>query len=227
MENKYIGLDDIEKINNQNEVNKKNKKNKKNKRKIVFFWEKLSIKENIIIFSFILIFFIIINGVIRYYESYNIIDYSKIEFLEFIDENEINREIFWNSNEIVSMLIYSSNSETSKYCDREKYPKDYLKHTIDEYYDTLYDDYKKIMSKKKYDEIMNKIISNYYKDNDYNLNEFSNSVIESVYKINSDKVPSNSYLVKIKSDIPSYIGITMNEESSTFKIFWIYYEEEQ
>ena len=111
-ENIYIGLDDLEKINRKMSENIKDRKNKKNRvkkeRKSIF--DRFSTRENIIIFSFLLIFLILAWNLVKSYDPYDLIDYREINSSTLLNNSsrEYDRDVYWILNEIVLNILYSS-----------------------------------------------------------------------------------------------------------------------
>lgn len=218
-EKRYIGLEDLDEINKQYEQMKKNKKKNKKERKSIF--EKFSTKENIIIFSFLLIFLIIISVLIKKYNPFNKIDYRKITIGDLLIESEVNynRDTYWILNDILLSFLYSSTTNTTSANGEGSESSLYYKFSTVEYYEALTDDYQAFLSKEKYLELANKVISN-FKDNYEVLVSATNiAPIRKVYKCN--KYSGDLYLVKLNTSINSYIGIELFKDVSKYRIFYM------
>ena len=225
-ENRYIGLDDLEKINRKMSENIKDRKNKKNRvkkeRKSIF--DRFSTRENIIIFSFLLIFLILAWNLVKSYDPYDLIDYREINSSTLLNNSsrEYDRDVYWILNEIVLNILYSSEvGETDIYANGEGLEESlYYKFSTIEYYDALIKDYQKYLSKEKYKEIANKVIKNYKQNYNVEFKVSTQVPIKKVYKVNNLN-NGDFYLVELNTSLKSYIGIQLIRETSKFKIFYI------
>lgn len=194
----------IKKITKKQIVNKKN------------IFERLSTKENIVIFSFVLVILIFMSLVIKSYVKYDQINYDKVSFNSLkLFSNKINdRQTYWILNDIVDRFLNSNltqdDNNKSKYC-------------IEDYYKTLFNDYKVYLGKKEYKKLASKIILN-YKDNYDNKFNLNNKVpIKNVYSINDYK---DFYLVELNTKNESYIGVKLYKNVDEYSFFYFYCEEE-
>lgn len=213
---RYIGLEDLDEINKQYE---QMKKNNKKKRKSIF--EKFSTKENIIIFSFLLIFLIIASVLIKKYDPFNKIDYRNLTTADLLLESDVNynRDTYWILNDILLSFLYSGTTNTTSVNGEGSESSLYYKYSTEEYYEALTNDYQTFLSEEKYLELANKVISN-FKDNYEVLVSATNiAPIRKIYKCN--KYSGELYLVKLNTSNDSYIGIELFTEASKFRIFYM------
>ena len=218
-EKRYIGLEDLDEINKEYEQMKKNNKKYKKKRKSIF--EKFSIKENIIIFSFLLIFLIIASVLIKKYDPFNKIDYRNLTTNDLLLESEVNynRDTYWILNDVLLSFLYSGTTSTTSANGEGTESNLYFKYSTEEYYEALTDDYQTFLSEEEYLELANKVISN-FKDNYEILVSATNiAPIRKIYKCN--KYSGEFYLVKLNTSNDSYIGIELFTEDSKFRIFYM------
>lgn len=221
MSDKKIGLEDLEEINSQNEISRKTKKKRKIKRERKSIFERFSTKENIIIFSFLLIFLIIGWNLIQKYDPFGSIKYNEVNIDTFLsDSNTVNnRDTYFILNDIILSFLYSGTSNTISANGEGSESNLHYKYSTVEYYDALTDDYKRYLSKDEYLKLANKVINN-YKDNYEVLYTVQNETpIRRVYKYNG--IRGDYYIVKLNASVDIYIGIELFTEDSKFKIFYL------
>jgi hypothetical protein len=222
-ENRYIGLEDLERINNENKQNQKNDRKNKNKGKRISVFDRLTTKENIIIFSFLLIFLLIASALIAHYNPFSTIDYRKVNSEYFLSDSTevIDRDVYWILNDIILNVLHSGNyTSSSLSANGEGTESDlYYKYSAEEYYNVLNSDYKKYLSKKKYLELLNNVISNYNENYESLVGATSEAPIRKVYQYS--KLNGDYYIVRLSTSNESYIGIQLFRESSQFSIFYL------
>ena len=209
---KYINLDDV---NEQHEFNNKKKKVIK---KNVF--ERFSTKENILIFSFVLILLIIGVNLLKRFDPFKEIEYNEITVEDIINGSiiEYDRDIYWTLNEILLQFLSSNDSGNSP-LGEGKVHNTYYKYEMKEYYNILTEDYKNYLGKVKYLKTANDVIKK-YKNNYENLNVASNKVpIRKIYKY--QKIEGDYFLIQLNTSIETYVGIKLNKELSTYSIFYL------
>lgn len=218
-EKKYIGLEDLEEINKQYEQMKKDKKKNKKERKSIF--EKFSTKENIIIFSFLLIFLIIISVLIKKYDPFRKIDYKNITISHLLMESVVSydRDTYWILNDILLSFLYSGTTNTISANGEGSESNLYYKFSTEEYYDALTDDYQKFLSEEKYLELANKLISNFKENYEVLISATNIAPIRKVYKCN--QYSGDLYLVKLNTSTNSYIGIELFKDVAKYRIFYM------
>lgn len=145
------------------------------------------------------------------------IDYKKQTIEDLYNEAFINndRQTYWILDSIISSFITSYQLElTDNNTEKSIYKRE-------DFYQVLSNDYKKVLSKRKYleksKEMCNKFIvgSGNVKKNDF---------IEEVRQLDQRKYLSNMYIVKLKTvlkDSKSYIGIKIIPDTRNYSIFYL------
>lgn len=217
--NRYIGLEDLEEINKQNEQMKKNNKRKKREKRSIF--ERFSTKENIIIFSFLLIFLIIGWGLIKKYNPFETINYNKSDINTFLaNSTSINdRDTYWILNDIVLNLLYSSTGNNISSNGESTESNLYYKFSTSEYYNALTSDYKKFLSEDEYINLMGSVIQKYRKNYENLTSATNETPIRKIYKYT--KANGEYYIIKLNTSIETFIGIQLFREESKFNIFYL------
>lgn len=216
---RYIGLEDLDEINRQNELLKKNSKKRKKEKRSIF--EKFSTKENIIIFSFLLIFCIIGWQLINKYNPFDKVDYRKLTINDLLDNStpDYNRENYWILNNILLEFLYSNSENTTSKNGEGSEANMYFNYNTEEYYEVLTNDYKKYLSKEKYLELSNNVITNFKENYKVLVNATNIAPIRKVYKCNI--YSDNLYIVKLNTSNNSYVAIELFKDISKFKIFYM------
>lgn len=217
-ENRYIGLEDLDEINKQNEKNKRTKKKKE--RKSIF--ERLTTKENIIIFSFFLIFLILAWNLVKVYNPYSKFDYREITRDTLLSDSsvEYNRENYWILNNILENFLNSSVTVSSENTNGEGAESSlHYKYSTEEYYETLNKDYKVFLNKKEYLQLANNVINNYKENYESLYTVSTRAPIRNIYKLTN--YGDNYFLIRLNTSVESYVGISIDKSSSTFEIFYL------
>lgn len=207
MKKKDISLNDIDKKNTEENI--------KNKGKRETIFERFSTKENIIIFSFFLIFLILIWNIIKSYDPYSKIDYRKINVETLLQNSsvEYNRENYWILNGILLRFLHSDieKANTDNYSSSN--------YSIDQYYEILNEDFGIYLNKEKFIELSSNVIEKYKSDYE-NLNGVDSEVpIRKIYKINN--YDGDYFLVRLNTKKDTYVGIRLYKNYSTYKIFYL------
>ena len=217
--NRYIGLEELDNMNKKNEQKKKDYKIKKREKRSIF--ERFSTKENIIIFSFLLLFLIIIWSLIKKYNPFDNINYNKSDINTFlVSSTSINdRDTYWILNDIVLNLLYSGTSNNVSINGESTESNLYYKFSTKEYYNALTSDYKKFLPEKEYINLMTNVIQK-YRENYENLTSATNEApIRKVYKYT--KSSGEYYIIKLNTSIDTFIGIQLFRKESKFNIFYL------
>lgn len=144
----------------------------------------------------------------------SLIDYSEFKITDVVSslEESTDRQIFVNSEQIVSRLIQTYYGEYS-INNKKVSMKDLYDHTI-------FDEYKYKLSKSKFKSFIKNISEDFYEEyNLKNVSEIKNdSIISSVYVYSE---AYDMYIVKLNiQKNEHYIGIKYDNENS-FEIFYI------
>lgn len=141
-----------------------------------------------------------------------IIDYKIADSNYFIfnSEETTDRDVYWNLEEILSKYLGSYQSEYNNEVENVEY-----------YYNSLDNNYKKFLGKKKYIEISNNIIQKMVGDTKEGMVSLPAQIIKNVYKVNID---NNMYLCKLNTldeNDNAHVGIILNTERKEYSIFYI------
>ena len=224
-ENRYIGLEDLEEINKQRELEQKNRKKYRNKKERKSIFERFSTKENIIIFSFLLIFLIIGWRLIVKFNPFSDINYRKVDINSFLENSSVenNRDVYWILNEVLLEFLYSNGVTKTSNNGESAESNSYYKYDTQAYYNVLTSDYKTYLTKKKYLELANSVINNYQENYESLVNATNEAPIRKIYKYN--KLAGDYYIVRLSTSNESYIGIELMQDTSNYKIFFLELKE--
>ena len=140
------------------------------------------------------------------------IDYKNTDLIDLIINSQItnDREVYWNLNEIICNFINSYQSKYNKKVNDLNY-----------YYKALDPNYKKFISKKKYLELSNTLITKVIGEDQDVLSTLPEPVITEVRVLNNY---DNAYLCKLSTKNEgedTYIGIVLDKENTKYNIFYI------
>lgn len=155
----------------------------------------------------------------------NLIDYKKNNIEEMLSfSSEVNdRAKYFELSSIIIKYINSFNLEINASSKDVDYNN--IDYTIENYYITLDSSYKKHIDISEYLEISKNMCNKFVKrskDGEYIL--VDNDIIEKIYFLSPSKYGMNMYICKLKTiqkNTNSYIGISLKENSKTFKIFYL------
>lgn len=220
---KRIGVEDLKNTTQHKNKKKINKRNNKRERIKVSIFEKFTTKENIIIFSFLLIFLIIGWNLIRNFNPFREMDYRKIDAEYFLsDAIQIsNRETYWILNDILLYFLHSDQAISDKSSNNGEGLESnlYYNYSTEAYYDTLTPDYQTYLSKTEYMKLADHVISNYNENYEPLVSSASEVPIRKIYQYQNEN--SEYYLVQLNTSNLSYIGIELFRTSSQFNIFYL------
>ncbi len=186
--------------------------------------EELSIKEKLILATTLLILSVVVaNFLYSLDKKNNRIESSLLNIdnmiLNSIETTE--RGKFWSLNNIVNTFFSSYNLELNAYKGDVDYNN--IKFTREDYYYILSNNYN--ISKNEYMEISKQIIEKFVTKSMYGEYIPNNISIDTVYLLDEATYGESMYLCQIK--VPNveeeyvYIGIKLNERSTTFSIFYL------
>lgn len=175
-------------------------------------------QEKLILAISILILIVIATSVIRViFDSSKNINYKKQTIEDIYDEGQIieDRNVYWPLNNIIAAFIGSYQSEIANVNNIQS------SYTREDFYNTLSDEYKKVLSKRKYleksKEMFDKFIIN-------NTTVKQNDYIEQIRMLDSKKYSNDMYIVKLKTvaeNSSSYIGIRLIPNIKKYSIFYL------
>lgn len=137
-------------------------------------------------------------------------DYSKVQNASYFSiQGDItyDRQLYWDLNDIISGFISSVRYRDSK--------KNY---TIDTYFSALTDEYQFYLGESKYEELANTFINKFKFKGVQEVSYKTTNIINKIYEL-----PNNMYLCELvgHNDQKANIGIVLNKDVKTFKIFYI------
>ncbi len=199
--NKKINIDEANKY--EQNIKDSMKLNKKT------IFERFTVKENILIFSIILILLIIANNFVKNINVSNTkLNYKNLTAEQIIENSQVSydREVYWRLNAILRNVLSAGDKGNHDY--DANIDLSYYKYSSDQYYKYLTNEYKKNISKIEFKNKLNKVIQKAM---------YLDLPIEKVYKYDN----SDFYLVKLKSNEASYVGIKLMSDSNTYYIFYL------
>lgn len=181
--------------------------------KLVDIKDNISSKQRLVLCLSILILLMVVFSALKQFTSKeNGIDYktTSIETLINNSRETLDRNAYWNLNDIVYKFVNSYYSEVTKDVKNINY-----------YYKALDSNYKKYLGKRKYKEQADKLISKVVGENPNVFSKIPEPLITNVYQLNEY---SNAYICKLstlKEDDNAYIGIVLDTEKNRYNIFYI------
>lgn len=175
-------------------------------------FERFTVKENILIFSVVLILLIIANRLIQNSgTNSNELNYKDISAEKIIEDSNVcyDREVYWRLDSIIKTILATKISDKDDIHENSDGLVESQKYSINDYYHFITGRYKKNISKANFISKLKNVIAK------ANI-EYSNP-IDKIYQYNN----STYYLVKIKSDNDIYIGIDLLSEVNGYYIFYV------
>lgn len=198
--NKKINIDEAKKYEqNLKDSMKLNKKT---------IFERFTVKENILIFSIILVLLILANNFVKNINVSSVkLNYKNLTAEQIIENSQVSydREVYWRLNTILRNVLSAENKDNNY---TSNIDLSYYKYSSDQYYKYLTNEYKKNISKVEFKNKLKKVI---------HKTSYLDLPIEKVYKYDN----SDFYLVKLKSQEAAYVGIKLMSDSNTYYIFYL------
>ena len=166
----------------------------------------------VLMISFLIVILVVFYFLRNVNKKVEGIDYKKTDIngLLALSQDDKDRYVYWNLNEIISKFLNSYQSEYTEGINDINY-----------YYKTLDPNYKKYLGRRKYKELANSFIDKVVYDPEDDLKSLPQPLITKIKRLNDY---NNAYLCKIatKNNEDAYIGIILDIENTRYNIFYIY-----